>query len=169
MKQKPEDWKHYDPNRKFDFLVGESTGVCNCTPVFGETCKRCDAHPDIEEKDRNYHEEAIILARGMGRTSRKDDEYWMFMDFLKLEDPETFNFVIREYFVEKGYDFDTAYAVYHKSLRQVDQYTHLRIDREKPDERGDTCVSSGILGSMLHSFLNMSEVPYHVLKKLMSL
>jgi len=169
MKPKPENWNTLGYVRQMRHITGRETGVCWCNPALGENCDKCLNLADVKEEDRNYHEEVIILARGMGRESNKDDEYWMYKNFVELEDPEMFNFVIREYFIESGHDFDTGFAAYHKSLRQVDQYTHLRIDREKPDERGDTCVSSGILGSMHHSFLNISEIPYNLLKYLLSL
>ena len=169
MKPKPENWNTLGYVRQMRHITGRETGVCWCNPALGENCDKCLNLADVKEEDRNYHEEVIILARGMGRESNKDDEYWMYKNFVELEDPDMFNFVIREYFIESGHDFDTGFAAYHKSLRQVDQYTHLRIDREKPDERGDTCVSSGILGSMHHSFLNISEIPYNLLKYLLSL
>ena len=105
----------------------------------------------------------------MKESPRHDDEYWIYKDLLVIDDPESFNTNIRYYFIEKGLEFDDAYACYHKSIRQTDYYSHIRMDREKPDEDGETYVSSGILGSMLHSFLNTSSAPYNVLKRLMSI
>ena len=45
----------------------------------------------------------------------------------------------------------------------------MTIHREKPDIDGETIVSAGVLDSMLHTFLNMSNAPYNVIKRLMSI
>jgi len=169
MKIKPDNWKEMSKDTKFQFLIGERTHVCLCNPSLGESCDFCKDIPDIKEEDRNYHEEAIILALGYSRVSSKDDEYWMYMSFLKLDDPKTFNQSMRYYFIEGGYDFDGGYELYCKSIRQCDYYFHLRIKTENPNENGEDYVSAGLIDSLLHSFLNISEIPYQLLKKLISL
>ena len=170
MKMKPENWNSLGSERQMRHLMGKATSVCFCNPSLGEICEKCKNLPDIKEKDRNYHEEAIIIAKEMMKESlSKDDEYWMYKNLLEIDDPKTFNHNIRYYFIEEGDDFDTGCYAYHKSIRQCDYYTHLQIKTENPNENGEVDVSIGILDSMLHTFLNMSNAPYQVLKKLMSL
>jgi hypothetical protein len=94
----------------------------------------------------------------------------MYYNLLQLDDAESFNTVIRAYFVVPEYTFNDAYAVFHKSVRQCDYYNHIVItrDKDRPDADGERYVSPGILDSILHSFMNMSQVPYNVLKKLIT-
>jgi len=170
MKPKPENWETLGYERQMKHLMGRDTGVCWCNPALAENCDKCRDLPDIKEEDRNYHEEAIIIAKSLSKESRKEsDAYWMYKNFLELDDPNAFNHNIRYYFIEEGHEFDTGFAVYHKSIRQCDYYSHLHITTENRDENGNDFVSAGIIDSMLHTFINMSEIPYQVLRKLITL
>lgn len=172
MKPKPENWDRLGYERQMKHLIGEETGVCVCNLSLGESCDRCKDLPDVEEKDRNYHEEAIIIAKALSRKSHRDsDAYWMYNNFLQLDDPDTFNSNMRHYFIEEGYEFDNGFAYYHKLMRQVDYYDHLAIRNTNVDKNDEEkyFVSTGCLDSLLHSFIHISDVPYKVLKQLMSL
>lgn len=170
MKPRPENWKELGSERQMRHLMGQATGVCWCNPSLDESCKDCKNLADIEEKDRNYLEEAIIIAKEMMKESpSKDDEYWMYKNLLEIDEPDSFNNNIRHYFIEENNSFDDGYAYFHKSMRQCDYYTHIIMRREKPDADGETHVSTGILDNMLHTFLNISNAPYNVIKRLMSI
>lgn len=172
MKAKPENWNMLGVDRQMEHMEGNGTGVCWCNSSLDESCDKCKDLPDLEPKDRNFHEEAIIIAKVLSRISRKDDDaYWMYKCFLELDDTESFNRNIMHYFYEEGLEFDEAFARYHKLMRQVDYYDHLSIKNTKADKNDEEkyFVSTGNIDSLLHSFIRISDVPYKVLKKLMSL
>lgn len=171
MKQKPENWKDLDIRRKIDFVMGRDTGVCNCTPALGEHCKRCDAVPDIKEEDRNYHEEMLLMLRDIERNSRQPEPYSILRTLYEIDEEESFNRAIKEVVEnvkllgDEEYAMENSFAAYHKTLRQYDHYNHLQItDTKKRD-----FVSSGCFQSILYDLIGMSEVPYNMMKKLMSL
>jgi hypothetical protein len=171
MKQKPENWKDLDIRRKMDFIMGRGTAVCNCTPVLGEHCKRCDAVPDIKHEDRNYHEEMLLLLRDMENNSRQPEVYSILRVLYELDDEEDFNRAVKEiidnveFLGGEEYRMENAFAAYHKTLRQYDHYNHLQItDTKKKDY-----VSSGCFQSILYDLIYISEVPYNMMKKLLSL
>jgi len=171
MKAKPENWKDLNIRRKMDFIMGRGTAVCNCTPALGEHCKRCDAVPDIKEEDRNYHEEMLLMLRDMENTSRQPEVYSILRTLYELDDEDSFNTAIREVIKDielsedVQYAMENAFAAYHKTLRQYDHYNHLQItDTKKKD-----FVSSGCFQSILYDLIYISEVPYNMMKKLLSL
>jgi len=170
MKQKPDNWKNLGRDRQMRHLTRRATGVCMCNPSLGENCDACRDLPELKEEERNYHEEAMIVARSLSQESRDDDAYWMYYNLIQLDDVESFNTHIRMYFIDTESTFNDAYAEYHKSVRQCDHYNYIALvrDKDRPDADGERYVSPGILDSMLHSFMNMSEVPYNVLKKLIT-
>ena len=169
MKIKPKNWDDLSPNDKYKITIGKATGVCLCNPSLGENCKWCKDLPDIKEEDRNYHEEAIIIASGLQNESMKNgDAYWMYKNFLELDDPKSFNDNFRHYFI--GSNFENGMWAYVKSIRQCDYYEHLSIvntNFSKDDD--DRFVSPGYLDSLLHTFMNTSEVPNNVFKKILKL
>lgn len=171
MKQKPEDWKDLDIRRKIDFVMGRSTGVCNCTPTLGESCKRCEALPDIKPEDRNYHEEMLLMLRDMENTSRQPEAYSILRTLYEVDDEESFNRAIGEVVKNlnalsgEEYAMENSFAAYHKTLRQYDHYNHLQIT----DTNTKDFVSSGCFQSILYDFIYISEVPYNMMKKLLSL
>ena len=177
MKTKPDNWKDLDIRRKMDFIMGRGTSVCNCTPTLGEHCKRCDGLPDIKEEDRNYHEEMLLLLRDMENNSRQPEIYSILRALYEIDDEESFNRAVREIIgnvktigeLDWCEDTETAmqsaFAEYHKTLRQYDHYNHLQItDTKKKD-----FVSSGCFQSILYDFIYISEVPYQMMKKLLEL
>ena len=169
MKQKPIDWKDMRRDDKIRFIMGRNTGVCYCNNTLGENCEKCRDLPDIKEEDRNYHEEVILLLYDMRNISRNPDAYSILLTLYELDDEETFNHAIRYEFVEnlgtEEYSWDNAFAAYHKTLRQYDHYGHLTI----VNTNKDFDESGGCFQSILYDFIGMSEVPYQVIKKLMSL
>jgi hypothetical protein len=169
MKVKPKNWKSLRQDDKYKHIIGKATGVCWCNPSLGESCKKCKDLPDIKEADRNYHEEAIILAFGLQKESVRDsDAYWMYSKFLELDDPKSFNCGVRHYLI--GTDFDNGWWAYHKSIRQCDYYNHLNIVNTNFDKNDDNYyVSAGYIDAMLHTFLYISKAPYNLVKKLMEL
>jgi hypothetical protein len=157
--------------------MGRDTGVCNCTPALGEHCKRCDAVPDLKEEDRNYHEEMLLILRDMESTSRQPEAYSILRTLYELDDEKSFNTAVREIIdnVKKVSEMDwceddktamgEAFAAYHKTLRQYDHYNHLSIwNEEKKDYE-----STGCFQSILYDLIHISEVPYNMIKKLLSL
>ena len=171
MKAKPDNWKDLDIRRQMDLIMGRSTSVCNCTPSLGEHCKRCDGLPDIKEEDRNYHEEMLLLLRDMENNSRQPEAYSILRSLYEIDDEESFNRAVREInnnviaYDENEYAMENSFAAYHKTLRQYDHYNHLQItDIKKKD-----FVSSGCFQSILYDFIYMSEVPYNMMKKLLTL
>ena len=169
MKAKPDNWEGLNIERKVDHVLGKDTSVCNCTPTLGEDCDRCKDLPDIKEEDRNYHEELLLMLRHLTRESRKPEIYSIFETLIKLDDEETFNKAFRYEFVENmgtgEHAMENAFCAYHKTLRQYDHYNHLQItDTKKKD-----FVSSGCFQSILYDFIHMSEVPYQMMKKLLTL
>lgn len=171
MKTKPDNWKDLDIRRKMDFIMGRDTSVCNCTPTLGEHCKRCDGLPDIKEEDRNYHEEMLLLLRDMRSNSRQPEAYSILFDLYQLDDEESFNRAVREIIGnvnllgDKEYAMENAWIAYHKTLRQYDHYNHLQItDTKKKD-----FVSSGCFQSILYDLIGMSDVPYKMMEKLLTL
>jgi len=177
MKQKPENWKDLDIRRKIDFVMGFGNSWCLCNPALGEHCEECDAIPDIKEEDRNYHEEMLLMLRYHENESRHPEPYSILRTLYELDDEESFNRAIREVIdnVKKVSEMDwcedaetamgEAFAAYHKTLRQYDHYNHLSIwNEEKKDY-----VSTGCFQSILYDLIHMSEVPYNMMKKLLSL
>jgi len=169
MKIKPKNWESLRTDDQYKHITGKATGVCLCNPALGESCEECKDLPDIKEVDRNYHEEAIILALGLQKESQiNSDAYWTYSKFLELDDPESFNQNIRHYLI--GSEFNNGWWAYHKSIRQCDYYSHLNIINTNLDTTDDNrYVSAGHLDSMLHTFINMSQAPLIVIKKLMEL
>lgn len=43
MKARPDNWDSMSLKEKEKFMMKQSTGVCNCTPAIGESCKKCKA------------------------------------------------------------------------------------------------------------------------------
>lgn len=169
MKQKPENWKDLRPDDRIKFIMGRATGVCHCNPALGEACQDCKDLPDIKEEDRNYYEEVLILLRDMRNNSHKSEVYSIFLTLIELDDEKTFNRAFRYEFIEnmgtEEYAMENAFASYHKTLRQYDHYDHLTLT---DNETGDY-VSGGCFQSILYDLIHMSEVPYNVFKKLLSL
>ena len=65
MKPKPENWGILGYERQMNHMEGNDTGVCWCNSSLDESCDKCKDLPDVEEKDRNYHEEAIIISKAL--------------------------------------------------------------------------------------------------------
>ena len=171
MKQKPDNWKDLDIRRKIDFVMGRDTGVCNCTPALGERCEHCDKIPDIKEEDRNYHEEMLLLLRDMENNSRKSEFYSSLRILYQLDDEESFNRAVR-YIIDDlnelgdvDYAWENAWGAYHKTLRQYDHYNHLTITNNETKDH----VPTGCFQYLLYDLICMSEVPYNMMKKLLSL
>ena len=169
MKAKPENWNALQIERQVDFIMGRDTCVCNCTPALGESCKRCKDLPDIKEEDRNYHEELLLLLRHLTRESRKSEEYSMFETLIKLDDEKTFNKAFRYEFIEnmgtEEYALENAFSRYHKTLRQYEHYNHLTITNNEIKD----FVSNGCFQSILYDLIYMSEIPFNMFKRLLSL
>ena len=171
MKTKPENWKDLDIRRKMDFVMGRDTGVCNCTPALGESCKRCKAIPDLKEEDRNYHEEMVLMLRDMEHNSRQPEVYSILRSLYELDDEESFNRAISEVVENlkslegKEWAMENSLAAYHKTLRQYDHYNHLSIwDETKKDY-----VSTGCFQSILYDIICMSDTPLLMIEKLLKL
>lgn len=169
MKIKPKDWKDFRIDDKVKHIIGEATRVCYCNPTLGETCEKCKDLPNIEEKDRNYHEEVLLLLRSMRNDSSKYEIYSILMTLIELDDEETFNDAFRYNFIEnmedEEYAMENAFAAYHKTLRQYDHYNHLRIFNEKKND----VESSSCFQSILYDLIHISNIPYNVFKKLLEL
>ena len=151
------------------FVMGESTGVCWCDSTFNETCDKCKDLPDIKEEDRNYNEEIFMMLRHVRDKSRKPEIYSILLTLYEMDDEESFNRAVRYDFVENMGDgeeaMENAYRSYHKTLRQYDHYNHLPYVEFKGQE---IMVGSGFQ-SILYDLLHLSEVPYEMMKKLLSL
>lgn len=171
MKKKPKNWDDLDRRQKTKYILGKETGVCSCNHTLGEFCNKCEKLPNIPIKDRNFHEEVMLLIRAMAEESFKSDEYYLYLSLVELDDIESFNQQIRYYFFESKLPFDEAFPNYHKSIRQCDYYTHLTIVRDKksPDANGEFERSGGVIDSLLYNFIHMSQIPYVVLKRLCEL
>jgi hypothetical protein len=169
MKQKPENWKDLERNKKMAFVMGESTGVCWCDSTFNETCDKCKDLPDIKEEDRNYHEEMLLMLRHVRDNSRKPEIYSIPLTLYEMDEEESFNRAVSEV-VENAkapYEeaMENAYRQYHKTLRQYDHYNHLPYIEHKEQE----FMVGGAFQSILYDLLHVSEVPYNMMKKLLSL
>ena len=171
MKAKPENWKDLRRDEQIKFIMGRGTGVCWCNPALGENCDKCRDIPNIKEEDRNYHEEMLLMLRNIRDNSRKPEIYSILLTLYELDDEESFNHAIGEVvenvksFEGEEYAMENAFCAYHKTLRQYDHYNHLQItDTNKKD-----FVSSGCFQSILYDLIHVSEVPYNMIKKLLSL
>lgn len=171
MKQKPENWKDLRRDQKIDFVMGETTGVCWCNATFKEDCDKCRDLPDIMEEDRNYHEEMLLMLRHVRDNSRKPEIYSILLTLYEMDDEESFNRAVREVVEnvnslgDAEYAMENAYRAYHKTLRQYDHYNHLPYIEHKEQE----FMVGGGFQSILYDLLNLSEVPYNMMKKLLSL
>lgn len=171
MKQKPENWKDLRRDEKVKFIMGRATGVCWCNPALGENCDKCRDLPNIKEEDRNYHEEMLLMLRDIRDNSRKPEIYSILLTLYEMDDEESFNRAVR-YIIEDleklgdvEYAMENSFAAYHKTLRQYDHYNHLQIT----DTKKNDFVSSGCFQSILYDLIYISEVPYNMMKKLLSL
>ena len=169
MKQKSKDWKDLRREDKIRFIMGRATGVCWCNPALGENCEKCKDLPEMKEEDRNYHEEVILLLYDMRNTSRNPEVYSILLTLYQLDDEESFNQAIRYEFVEnlgtEEYSWGNAFSAYHKTLRQYDHYGHLSITNQNTNDY----ESGSCFQSILYDIIGMSDIPYQVIKKLMSL
>jgi hypothetical protein len=66
-KKQPENWHLMSLKEKENFLMNQSTGVCNCTPSIGEFCELCK---DLYEDDPE--QETILVTRKELRTFMDD-------------------------------------------------------------------------------------------------
>jgi len=177
MKQKPENWKELRRDEQIKFIMGRATGVCCCNPALAENCDKCRDLPDIKEEDRNYHEEMLLMLRDIRDNSRTPEAYSILMTLYEMDDEESFNDAIREVVenVKKISEMDwcedaedamgEAFAAYHKTLRQYDHYNHMPYLHHKEQE----FRIGGAFQSILYDYIHMSEVPYNMIKKLLSL
>lgn len=157
--------------------MGRATGVCWCNPALGENCDECRDIPDIKEEDRNYHEEMLLMLREIRDNSRKPEMYSILLTLYEVDDEESFNRAVREIVenVKKVGEMDwcedmetameNAFSAYHKTLRQYDHYNHMPYLNHK----GQEFMIGGAFQSILYDYLHMSEVPYQMMKKLLSL
>ena len=171
MKPIPNNWNELSYDDKYRHIVGESTGVCHCNPSLEESCEKCVDLPDLKLEDRNYYNEALIITRHYRNISHiHGDQYGLYYDFLSLDDEENFNTNFKMYFIEGTDNFDQNFYDYMKSIRQADYYFHLRILNTNVDKNDDKrIISSGHLDSMLHTFLNSTNVVEVIFKKILLL
>lgn len=68
MKARPDNWDSMSLKEKEKFIMNQSTGVCNCTPAIGESCKECKGL--IEEPKPKMYE--YLVAYGDSRRLATD-------------------------------------------------------------------------------------------------